>query len=302
MSRRTGGIERLGALIQRGSSLAAPAEIDTAPMPFRDWEAAVGSRIAARARPLKLERGVLHVRAASSTWAQELSMLGDAITTQLRARGLPVQSLRFRVGKVDPVARPPWREEVRPTPKEAPLPMEVRQELGRVADPELRDAIAKAAARNLGWQEAEASAHRRKAPPPPPIPPAAPQPVPRASRAAPPQAPPGMPPPAPRASRAASPQAPPGMPPAAPRASRAASPQAPPGMPPPAPRASRETPPPAPRATPRPGAPLRAAPDDEAPLATSPRRAARDPRSAASRTARSDRTKAPSGEGRRGRS
>lgn len=264
MSRRTGGIERLGALIQRGSSLAAPAEIDTAPMPFRDWEAAVGSRIAARARPLKLERGVLHVRAASSTWAQELSMLGDAITTQLRARGLPVQSLRFRVGKVDPVARPPWREEVRPTPKEAPLPIEVRQELGKVADPELRDAIAKAAARNLGWQEAEASARRRKAPPPPPIPPAAPQPVPRASRAA--------------------------------------SPQAPPGMPPPAPRASREAPPPALRATPRPAAPLRAAPDDEAPLATSPRRAARDPRSAASRTARSDRTKAPSGEGRRGRS
>ncbi|WP_437937724.1 DUF721 domain-containing protein [Sorangium sp. So ce341] len=158
MSRRSGGIERLGALIQRASSLAAPTEVDTAPMPFRDWEAAVGSRIAARARPLKLERGVLHVRAASSTWAQELSMLGDVITAQLRARGLAVQSLRFRVGKVEPVARPPWREEVRPAPKEAPLPSEVRRELGKVADPELRDAIAKAAARNLGWQEAEASA------------------------------------------------------------------------------------------------------------------------------------------------
>src|SRR6188508_207474 len=98
MSRRIGGgVERLGALIQRESSLAAPGEVDTSPMPFREWEAAVGSRIAARARPLKLERGVLHVRAASSTWAQELSMLGDVITAQLRARGLPVQSLRFRV-------------------------------------------------------------------------------------------------------------------------------------------------------------------------------------------------------------
>ncbi|WP_437876540.1 DciA family protein [Sorangium sp. So ce513] len=286
MSRRIGGIERLGALIQRNSSLSAPAEVDTTPMPFRDWEAAVGSRIAARARPLKLERGVLHVRAASSTWAQELSMLGDAITTQLRARGLPVQSLRFRVGKVEPVARPPWREEVRPAPKEAPLPIEVRQELGNVADLELRDAIAKAAARNLGWQEAEASVRPRNAPPP--LPPAAPPPLPRvtprASRATPPQMP-GTPPPAPRAAREA--------PPPAPRAAREA--------PPAAPRAAREAPP-APRATPRPAAPLRAAPDDEAPSATSPRRAARDPRSAASRTARSDRTKAPSGEGRRGRS
>ncbi|WP_437957972.1 DUF721 domain-containing protein [Sorangium sp. So ce119] len=277
MARRTGGMERLGALIQRGSSLAAPAEVDTAPMPFRDWEAAVGSRIAARARPLKLERGVLHVRAASSTWAQELSMLGDAITTQLRARGLPVQSLRFRVGKVDPVARPPWREEVRPAPKEAPLPVEVRRELGKVPDPELRDAIAKAAARNLGWQEAEARARPRNAPPP--VPPAAP---PQPSRATPPPVPSGTP-----ASRAAS---------------RAAPPQVPSGTP--ASRAtSRAAPAPPPRAPTRPAAPARAAPaDDEAAPATSPRRAARDPQSAASRTARSDRTKAPSGEGRRGRS
>ncbi|WP_437901772.1 DUF721 domain-containing protein [Sorangium sp. So ce124] len=239
-------------------------------MPFRDWEAAVGSRIAARARPLKLERGVLHVRAASSMWAQELSLLGDAITAQLRSRGLPVQSLRFRVGKVEPVARPPWREEVRPTPKEAPLPVEVRRELGKVADTELRDAIAKAAARNLGWQEAEAGARPRNAPPPlqpsaapaPPVPPPAP-------RAAQPPAPHG-------AARAAQPPAPHG-------AARAAQP--------PAPRASRVSPEAAAPATPGGDA-----------AATSPRRGARDPRSAASRTARSDRTTEPSGAGRRGRS
>ncbi|WP_438012080.1 DUF721 domain-containing protein [Sorangium sp. So ce321] len=236
-------------------------------MPFRDWEAAVGSRIAARARPLKLERGVLHVRAASSTWAQELSMLGDAITTQLRARGLPVHSLRFRVGKVEPVARPPWREEVRPAPKEAPLPLEVRRELGKVADPELRDAIAKAASRNLGWQEAEASVGPRK--PPPPVSPAAPPP---ASRAAPPPT-----------SRAAPPPA-----------SRAA--------PPPASRAAARATPPSPRASPQAAAPARKAPGGDPPPATSPRRAARDPQSAASETARSDRTKEPSGAGRRGRS
>lgn len=259
MSRRSGGgIERLGGLIQRASSFSAPAEVDTSPMPFRDWEAAVGSRIAARARPLKLERGVLHVRAASSMWAQELSLLGDAITAQLRSRGLPVQSLRFRVGKVEPVARPPWREEVRPTPKEAPLPVEVRRELGKVADTELRDAIAKAAARNLGWQEAEAGSRPRNAPPPL-QPSAAPAPP--------------VPPPAPRAAQ----------PPASHGAARAAQP--------PAPRASRVSPEAAAPATPGGDA-----------AATSPRRGARDPRSAASRTARSDRTTEPSGAGRRGRS
>ncbi|WP_437316928.1 DUF721 domain-containing protein [Sorangium sp. So ce385] len=275
MSRRSGGIERLGALIQRASSLSAPTEVDTAPMPFRDWEAAVGSRIAARARPLKLERGVLHVRAASSTWAQELSMLGDVITAQLRARGLAVQSLRFRVGKVEPVARPPWREEVRPAPKEAPLPSEVRRELGKVADPDLRDAIAKAAARNLGWQEAEASASASARPRnPPPAPAAAP----------------------PQPSRAPALATPSTSRPTARAAARDAAPPAPRASPP-APRAS----PPAPRASPRASAPATAAPGDEA-AATSPRPAARDPRSAASRTARSDRTKEPSGAGRRGRS
>ncbi|WP_437822009.1 DUF721 domain-containing protein [Sorangium sp. So ce1078] len=278
-------------------------------MPFREWEAAVGSRIAARARPLKLERGVLHVRAASSTWAQELSMLGDVITAQLRARGLPVQSLRFRVGKVEPVARPPWREEVRPAPKEAPLPLDVRRELGKVADPELRDAIAKAAARNLGWQEAEASARPRNAPPPAPS--ATPPPAPRATAA-----------PAPRATAAPAPRATAGT--TAPRATASPAPRAtatpaPRATATPAPRptgspASRATATPAPRAAARATAPSvsrpepraaaadPAAPEDEADAATSPRRAARDPRSAASRTARSDRTKEPSGAGRRGRS
>ncbi|HSN98087.1 MAG TPA: DciA family protein, partial [Candidatus Nanopelagicales bacterium] len=77
-------MERLGTLIQRDRAIKVPERVETAPIAFRDWEAAVGSRIAARARPAKLERGVLHVRAASATWAQELALLGDAIAAQLR--------------------------------------------------------------------------------------------------------------------------------------------------------------------------------------------------------------------------
>lgn len=150
-------MERLGSLLQRDDGIRVPESVDTSPIAFREWEAAVGTRIAARARPIKLDRGVLHVKAASSTWAQELALLGDAIAAQLRTRGIPVQSLRFRVGKVDPPERPPWRDEVRAEPPEAPLPPEVKKELARVADPGLRAAIAKAAAKNLGWQAAEAA-------------------------------------------------------------------------------------------------------------------------------------------------
>ncbi len=39
----------------------------------------MGSRIAARARPAKLERGVLVIRTASAAWAQELALLADDI-------------------------------------------------------------------------------------------------------------------------------------------------------------------------------------------------------------------------------
>lgn len=151
-------MERLGSLIQRGGNLRPPEHVEATPIAFRDWEAAVGSRIAARARPVKLERGVLHVRAASATWAQELALLGDDIAVQLRGRGFNVQSLRFRVGKVDPPDRPPWRDEVRAEPPLAPLPQELKRELRGVPDPELRAAIARAAARNLGWQSVEAAA------------------------------------------------------------------------------------------------------------------------------------------------
>ena len=72
-------MERLGSLIQRKGVIRVPEAISTSPIAFRDWEAAVGTRIAARARPIRLYRGVLHVLAASSTWAQELALqLGRA--------------------------------------------------------------------------------------------------------------------------------------------------------------------------------------------------------------------------------
>jgi predicted nucleic acid-binding Zn ribbon protein len=152
--KRRSGLEPLGLVLSRESALKLAGATDTSPVSARDWEAAVGSRIAARARPVRLERGVLTVRTATATWAQELAFLADAILAQLRGRGVVAESLRFRVGPVDAPERPPTRSEVRAAPREVPLPPTVLAEVQRVADPELRDAIAHAAARNLGWQAA----------------------------------------------------------------------------------------------------------------------------------------------------
>jgi hypothetical protein len=155
---KRGPVSPLGAVLKDLGAIRVPSSVDASPVAYRDWEAAVGSRIATRARPTKLERGVLHVRAATSTWAQELSLLADAIVFQLRGRGVDVTSLRFHVGPVDPPARPPTRDDVRRAPPSAPLPKALADEVARVADEDLRAAIAEAAGKNLGWQIQKAPA------------------------------------------------------------------------------------------------------------------------------------------------
>jgi hypothetical protein len=157
---RLGIPEHLGAVLLRSPDARAPAPVDAPPVAPRDWELAVGTKIARRARPTKLERGVLHIRAATAGWTQELSLLADAIVEKLRARGLDVRSLRFHVGSVEPLARPSWRTETRKAPGPAALPAEVKRSLAAVPSEELRDAIARAAAVSLGY-----------APPPPAEPP-----------------------------------------------------------------------------------------------------------------------------------
>lgn len=164
---RNGALEPIGLVLRRDSALRPPPSIDTTPIPARDWEAAVGTRIAARARPMRLDRGLLTVRAATATWAQELSLLAEPILAELRSRGLPVTELRFRVGPVEAPLRPPQRDEVRTAPPEVPIPEEVLAELARVPDPELRDIIAHAAAKNLGWQETLPKPKKKRAKPRP---------------------------------------------------------------------------------------------------------------------------------------
>ena len=155
------GLETLGGVLRRDGDLRTPPSVEASPVSARDWEAAVGTRIAARARPVRLERGVLLVIAASATWAQELALLGDAIVEQLAARGVPVKSLRFRVGEVAAPPRIEAREPPRVEPPSAPLPRDVEHELARVGDLDLRATIARAAAKNLGWQAVRPTSKRR---------------------------------------------------------------------------------------------------------------------------------------------
>ncbi len=142
--------ESLDGVIQRAGEDRFALHRD--PVSLRVWIEAVGARIADRARPITLERGVLTIRAATSVWASELSLLGDTLLARLRAGGVPVRELRFRVGPIEPPARPPERRTTRRIPPPAPLEGELADAVARVEDDELRAVITAAASANLAWQ------------------------------------------------------------------------------------------------------------------------------------------------------
>ncbi len=142
--------EPLGAILDR-SGESRFARVRAAVQPSL-WREAVGARIADRAFPVSLSGGVLLLRVPSSTWAHELSLLTAEVCERLRERGIDARELRFRVGALPPVERPPERRMTRAVPVLQSIPLEVSVVLRTVVDVTLRDTIAQAAAANLAWQ------------------------------------------------------------------------------------------------------------------------------------------------------
>lgn len=150
LRRRLAAPEPLDELLERaGENRFAKKQL---PIPLATWRAAVGPRIADRARPIALERGVLVVKVVTSVWANELSMLATPLIGKLVERGFEVKSLRFRVGPLDFVEGIAQRREYRRVPPPAALAPELVVSLAHVEDEELRETIARAARSNLAWQ------------------------------------------------------------------------------------------------------------------------------------------------------
>jgi hypothetical protein len=143
--------EPLGAILERaGESRFARTR---PPLSVSLWRDAVGARIAERAQPIAIQDGVLLLRVPTSVWAHELSLLAEEVCARLRERGVDVRDLRFRVGALPPIDRPPERRVARTVPAVRQLPNELARALGAVPDGELRECIERAAAANLAWQE-----------------------------------------------------------------------------------------------------------------------------------------------------
>ena len=153
-SKKDRGFETLAVLLSRASPDDGAKQ--AAPLPPRAWYDAVGDRVSRRTRPIKLERKVLTVRAATAVWAQELSFLAPTIVKRLAALGCAVESLRFLVGPVEAPSRAPKALPIKSIPPARPLPKDLSRAIELVEDGDLRRTIARAATANLAWQEVTA--------------------------------------------------------------------------------------------------------------------------------------------------
>jgi hypothetical protein len=136
----------------------------TPPIPHEIWVKIVGFRVADRARPVSLDRGLLTLRVSTSVWANELSMLADSIVSRLRDAGFEVQKLRFRVAPIATAERPPERRTSRKVPPPAPLPKDLGERIATIDDPELRAIMATCASESLAWGAAAADITANNAP------------------------------------------------------------------------------------------------------------------------------------------
>lgn len=117
------------------------------------WPAAVGEAVARNAWPARVAGdGTLHVSTASSAWAFELAQLAPTILERLREAlgpGAP-RTARFAVGRLPEPSLPADER----TPETAPHPGEPEWAAARslaagIANPELRELVARAAAASL---------------------------------------------------------------------------------------------------------------------------------------------------------
>jgi hypothetical protein len=132
----------VGSLL--ASSREAAARYAGTAIDREQWRRIVGERIALRTEPGAKRGRELTVYAATASWAQELSLLVNEIVARLKAAGVAVDTVRFRVKAIAAQPRDPGAR--KPVYRKAALPSALCSQLDGIDDPELREAIAEAAA------------------------------------------------------------------------------------------------------------------------------------------------------------
>jgi hypothetical protein len=150
-------MERLEGSVRRALRGAGVPDAGALAAVTRAWPAAVGAGIARAAWPQRIGRdGTLHVTTVSSTWAFELQRMEEEIRGKLvgAVGDATPGALRFAPGPVPS----PGAELDAARPELSPTPAEEAEAAGLsapIADPELRDAVRRAAAASLARGRAD---------------------------------------------------------------------------------------------------------------------------------------------------
>lgn len=148
-------MERIGDGVERELKRSGGADVVPLTRLTAVWPSAVGPAIARQAWPLRVGRdGTLHVATASATWANELTLLAGDILDRLREQLGPEApaALRCAVGPI-PEAAAPESDDAESSEPVFEVPPDVASTASSVAsaiaDPELRELVARAARASL---------------------------------------------------------------------------------------------------------------------------------------------------------
>ena len=121
------------------------------------WPAAVGDQIARNAWPARLARdGTLHVTTADAAWAYELTQLAPRLLAQLGV--LAPKGLKFVPGPLPEPAREDAGGQAVAPPDPGPQERRQAEQLAAsIADEEMRELVARAAAASLARAAADRS-------------------------------------------------------------------------------------------------------------------------------------------------
>jgi len=154
--RKRGGMSHISGLVARAYPRSEPPDV-SAMRAFAWWCKAVPVRVLKNARPVRFSRGVLTVHTSTSAWANTLQLESERFLQAIaqHAPEATVKKISFRVGALPDMPLPPRKKPELPLPGPLlELPESVARELVRIANDELRNAVARAASTGLAEQPA----------------------------------------------------------------------------------------------------------------------------------------------------
>ena len=115
------------------------------------WDSAVGTQIAAKARPVNFRDGVLTVMVSNAPWMQQLNFLKKGVIEKLNAAlgEEVVREIFLKAGMPDRSQKEPALTKKPARPLTAAESERIDRETSDIDDPELREAFANLLAKHL---------------------------------------------------------------------------------------------------------------------------------------------------------